>query len=267
MVAEQHTVSLSSGEVAYAVAGAGAPLLYLHGDDGVSWNAVLDGLAASHRVYAPIAPGFGARPRHGAVQDVKDLAALYGEFMDTVILRAVAADAGVDASQARSCDVIGQAFGGSVAAWLALLHPDRIGQLVMCAASGIGPAQRVDQSTQALRLHGQQGNAEALRTFAQNHAVAEAYIGSQLRDEELIARLPEIDHLTLILHASADSVVSQAGAQFLRAQLRRSYLIYVWGAADCMASDQARRVLAVTRSFLERSEAFVVNWGDATRTA
>ncbi len=274
MHAEQHTVALSSGELAYTVAGAGAPVLYLHPDAGMRWNKVLGGLAASHRVYAPIAPGFDTRPRHARVQTIKDLAALHGEFIDTVIVPAAAANVNPDAGQARTCDLIGHSFGGWVAAWLALLRPDRIGQLVLGAASGFRPLDAASPITDpaarsramALYPHQAPGDADPVAVVAANREMFMAYSGRRLRDEELITRLGEIDRLTLILHGTADGIVPQASSQLLRARIRRSFLVYVWDAAHALATDQPERVLALTESFLERSESFVVNWASAAPT-
>ena len=80
-------------------------------------------------------------------------------------------------------------------------------------------------------------------------------------DEELLARLPSIDKLTLILHGTADRMIPKESVQLLKGHLPRSYLVYVWDAAHAIDVDQPERVLAVLGSFLERSEGFMVNWG------
>ena len=80
-------------------------------------------------------------------------------------------------------------------------------------------------------------------------------------DEELLARLPSIDKLTLILHGTADRMIPKESMQLLKSRLPHSYLVYVWDAAHAIEVDQPERMLAVLGSFLERSEGFMVNWG------
>ena len=269
MNAEYLNVALASGELAYAVAGAGEPVLYLHSAGGMRWSRVLEGLAKTHRVYAPIAPGFDARPKHGTLHGVKDLAALYGQFIDAVIVPEGAGNAG--AEQARTCDLIGHSLGGWVAAWLAVLRPQRIGQLVLAAASGFGPpdappavldAQARSRSP-GLDPDQPDGAAGPAAAAAANRAMFMAYSGARVRDEELIARLAEIDRLTLILHGTADGIVPQSSSRLLRSRIRRAFLVYVWDAGHALETDQPERVLSVTESFLARSESFIVNWGSA----
>ena len=80
-------------------------------------------------------------------------------------------------------------------------------------------------------------------------------------DEALLARLPALDRLTLIVHGTADRLVPKESAQLLKSRLPRSYLVYVWDAAQAVEVDQPERMLSVLADFLERSEGFIVNWG------
>ena len=66
-----------------SVAGAGPPLLFLHGGDYVSQNAAfLDRLARHWRVTAPRHPGFGHSERPEGFRTVHDLAYLYLDWID-----------------------------------------------------------------------------------------------------------------------------------------------------------------------------------------
>jgi pimeloyl-ACP methyl ester carboxylesterase len=80
-------------------------------------------------------------------------------------------------------------------------------------------------------------------------------------DAELAARLEAISHPALILHGTEDRIIATASMQRLKHSLRRAYLVYVWDAAHNIEVDQPRRMSALVRAFLERSEAFVVNRG------
>ena len=98
MEIRRHDIKLSSGTLPYAEFGEGRPLLYLHAAGGPQVSPFLEKLAATHRIYAPTAPGFEGTPAHDRTKSVRDLADLYGEFAEKVIKT--------------PCDVMGHSFGG-----------------------------------------------------------------------------------------------------------------------------------------------------------
>jgi pimeloyl-ACP methyl ester carboxylesterase len=103
--------------------GEGAPLLFLHGEDGLLFSdPLIDELAQSHRVIAPHHPGWGASTRPDFVTDVRDLAAVYAELLEQLDDDLV---------------VVGCSFGAWVAAELAVLAGDRFSALVLAAPIGI----------------------------------------------------------------------------------------------------------------------------------
>src|SRR5438128_9755673 len=96
---------IAIGEVSLeiAIAGDGAPLLFLHRGDYFAQNrAFLDRLARHWRVFAPRHPGFGGSARPDGFRSVHDLAYLYLEMIE----------------QQRLGDavLVGSSFGG----WIAL---------------------------------------------------------------------------------------------------------------------------------------------------
>ncbi len=248
-------VSLSSGEISYYLAGKGRPLLYLHPAGGVRWTRVLDELAKSFALHVPVMPGFDGTSAHAAVKSMPGLAKLVGEFIDSVI--------------GGRCDVIGCSFGGYLAAWLAAERPDLVDHLVLECPAGFrskGKGERpVD--AEALRkllfLHPEKLPPESkpVEQEAGNRKMLQHYGTTPDTDEELLARLPSIDKLTLILHGTADRMIPKESVQLLKSRLPYSYLVYVWDAAHAIEVDQPERMLAVLTSFLERSEGFMVNWG------
>ncbi len=54
-------VDVGGVQIKVQQAGAGAPLLFLHGAGGRNWTALHKRLASHFRVIAPEHPGFGAR--------------------------------------------------------------------------------------------------------------------------------------------------------------------------------------------------------------
>jgi pimeloyl-ACP methyl ester carboxylesterase len=249
------TISLSSGELSYYAAGEGRPVVYLHPAGGVRWTRVLEELSKSFKLLVPIAPGFDGTPAHPPVKSMKGLAALAAEFIEKAL--------------GGPCDVIGCSFGGYLAAWLAAQQPDLVDHLVLECPAGFRPKGHggrpasPEELRKLLFLHPEKLPAEekSAEMEASNRKMLAHYAYSPDTDEELLARIPSIDKLTLIVHGTADRMIPKESVQLLKARLPHSFLVYIWDAAHAIEVDQPERLLAVLKSFLERSEGFMVNWG------
>ena len=122
---EQSFVELLDGrfKIRLLQAGAGDPLLYLHGVTGLQWDPLLDALAGTHRVLASEHPGAGESQGLEHVEDIWDLVLYYNELLDQL---------GVERAT-----VVGHSFGGMVAAELAATSPHRVERLVLIAPLGL----------------------------------------------------------------------------------------------------------------------------------
>lgn len=105
------------------VGGTGEPLLFLHGAAGLMWDPFLDGLAASHTVYAVHHPGSGEGEDLSHLPGIWELVLFYDELLDALGLDRVT--------------VVGHSFGGMVAAELAANSPRRVDRLVLLAPIGL----------------------------------------------------------------------------------------------------------------------------------
>jgi len=251
-------IGLSSGPVSYAEFGEGRPLLYLHAAGGPQVSQFLKDLAKTHKIYAPTAPGFEGTPAHDKVRNVRDVAKLYGEFANAVIKQ--------------PCDVMGHSFGGWTALWLAVEHPDAVGQLVLEAPGGlrIGAKPMPPPANHAELLRRLYLYPEKAKHFAKPPEVAAAnmaafgrYNEGKLVDEDLLARLPDIKARTLTILATKDEMIPAKTGHVLKEKIPHSHLTYVYDAAHGIESDQPERMLRLVTAFLERGEAFIVNAGDA----
>src|SRR5262245_50754022 len=105
-------------------AGEGEPLLFLHGAGGISeWAGVLPLLAEKYHVYAPLLPGFGQSTGLECLEDQFDLSMH-----------------GFDVIEALGLDrpyIVGESFGGWMAAEMAALRPKDIGRLALLAPVGL----------------------------------------------------------------------------------------------------------------------------------
>lgn len=224
----RETIALSTGTIPYEIAGSGRPVLWLHPAGGVHWSPVHEGLARSFTLYAPTMPGFDGTPFHPNVASMDALANVVGEFID----RAIGA----------SCDVVGHSFGGWLGTWLAVLRPDRVAHLVLEAPAGFRPKGSPPPRYPTVFHYGG---------------------GARDMDDALAARVHEIEAVTLILRGTADPVIPDESVQLLRSRLRHAYLLYVWDAGHTIDVDQPERMLRAVESFLQRSDAFIVNWESA----
>lgn len=255
MQPQARSVQLSSGELRYFASGDGRPVVYLHPAGGVRWTKVLDELAKSFKLLVPIMPGFDGTPAHAPVKSMKGLAGLAGEFVELAV--------------GGPCDVIGCSFGGCLAAWLAAERPGLVDHLVLECPAGFRPKGKGERPAdpEALKkllfLHPEKLPPESkpAEQEAGNRKMLPRYGYSADTDEELLARLPSIDKLTLILHGTADRMIPKESVQLLKSRLPHAYLVYIWDAAHAIEVDQPERMLAVLTSFLQRSEGFMVNWG------
>lgn len=107
------------------VAGTGAPLLYLHPAGGLAWDPFLSHLADRYTVYAPEFPGTSAGDPYAAraVDHLSDVVLIYEELVRKLGLTAPV--------------LVGQSFGGMLAAELASAYPSLFPKVVLLDPAGL----------------------------------------------------------------------------------------------------------------------------------
>jgi pimeloyl-ACP methyl ester carboxylesterase len=233
--------------------GVGRPLVYLHAAGGVRWTKFLEKLSETHTVHLPTFPGFDGTPTQDAIRSRRALGTAVGHYIEEAI--------------GKPCDVMGRSFGGAVALWLAIERPDCVDHLVLECPGGlqsIDPALRKDPRAfrAALFAHPEKVDFENKPEDieAKNRSMLVHYGAEDGKDPELLQSLDRVQGLTLILHGTEDRIITAESMRLLKARLRRAFLVYVWDAAHDIEVDQPGRAAAVVRSFLERSDAFVVRY-------
>ncbi|TWS26438.1 alpha/beta hydrolase [Tsukamurella sputi] len=123
----ERVVDVWNGDIRlrFKVAGQGPALVYLHGASGLVWDEVLDRLSQDYTVYAPEFPGTSAVDPYAIhkVDDLWQLVLLYEQAIRQL-------DIGTPA-------LMGQSFGGMLAAELAAAYPDRFSKLVLLDPVGL----------------------------------------------------------------------------------------------------------------------------------
>jgi pimeloyl-ACP methyl ester carboxylesterase len=123
----ERIVDASGAQLTILEAGAGEPLLLLHGELGPApWQQWHADLADRRKLIQPVLPGF-ATQRLGWIRDVRDLAM----FMSQV-LRALGP---------RPVDIVGFSFGGWIAAAMAAANPEQFRHMTLVAPFGIKPSE------------------------------------------------------------------------------------------------------------------------------
>lgn len=212
LVDQQQSLDLLSCTVRYRRAGAGPPLLFLHGAAGVpGWTPWMARLAERFDVIVPDHPGFGASDTPAWFDNVHDLAYYYLDFMAALDLRGV--------------HLVGHSIGGWIAAEVAVRTTAALRTLTLVAAAGlrIPGVERVDVFLLAPEdlpraLYHDQGlaDAAALRPktdeqvdldLKNSYSFARLAWQPRLYDPHLDKWLHRIDVPTLLVWGDADQVV------------------------------------------------------------
>jgi pimeloyl-ACP methyl ester carboxylesterase len=125
-------IDIAQVSLEIAIAGAGLPLLFLHGGDYFSQNRpFLDRLAQRWRVLTPRHPGFGGSERPDGFRSVHDLAYLYLDLIEQQGLGDVV--------------LVGSSFGGWIALEMCIRSVERIGRVVLIDALGVKFGRREER--------------------------------------------------------------------------------------------------------------------------
>jgi pimeloyl-ACP methyl ester carboxylesterase len=252
---KEKSSKLAKGPITYFTGGSGRPLIHLHGAGGVRPNAGLEALAENVTLYMPVLPGFDGTPEIDGVDSMESLADLVADFIDKEI--------------GEAADVLGLSFGGLLGAWLAVRHPDKVGQLCLENPAGFrpdsAPVPSADPEIRKQQMYAYPDRVPAETksedALAKNRAMLAHYHGDTSFDADLAGQLSKIECLTMIMHGTRDGRVSEEAVQLLKRDIPRSHLIYVYDAAHSLETDQPARFAHLVSDFMERAEAFLVNQG------
>ena len=238
---EEKTIRVAGHDIHYLEGGQGeTPIVLLHGifAEKDHWTDFARSLTGQHRILAPDLPGFGESSRHEG--EAYDYAA------QTERLRAL-----LDALGLARLHLAGSSMGGTLAALLALQHPERVASVAFVGAPhGIRSARPsamdrlIDQGQAPLVAHDaasfeammdlvfekrpflpypivHAAQAEALRNAPSNMRLWQA----QLKDRYLLQeRVGALRAPTLVLWGGRDHVFDATGAEVLRTHLPQAHI-------------------------------------------
>jgi pimeloyl-ACP methyl ester carboxylesterase len=253
-------IELSGIAVETLVAGAGPPLLFLHGGDWVAQNRpFLDLMARHFRVVMPRPPGFGNTPRPPWFRTVHDIAYLCLDLLDRLDLKEVT--------------LVGASFGGWVALELAVRSTARLGRLVLIDPLGVkfGGREARDiadlyalPADEALRRqfagparavpdYAKFDDAELMAVAHDREATALYGWKPYMHDPALVHWLHRITKPALVLWGDQDGVVAPSYGERLAAALPNARFERVAGAAHHPQIEQLDRVAAAIERFAQEN--------------
>jgi pimeloyl-ACP methyl ester carboxylesterase len=217
------TITIDGADITLADRDRTRPFLLLHGGGGMATMTGFADLLAERtrsRVLLPTHPGFGGTARSASLANPKDLAAAYAALLDELDVSDVT--------------VIGNSFGGWIAAEIALLNSPRVSGAVivdgigieveghpMTSVAGLAPADLAKLSFHdpakaprppAVGGSGPSPDVQALI----------AYAGPTMSDPTLAQRLGGLDLPVHVIWGESDGIVDPAYGQAYAAALPMS---------------------------------------------
>jgi pimeloyl-ACP methyl ester carboxylesterase len=240
--------------------GDGPPLIFFHGAAGLMWDPLLDSLAATHHVYAPMHPGTDGEHRDDVRQlsDVWDLVLYYAELFDSLGLEKAV--------------LVGHSFGGMVAAEFAATYPKFVERLVLISPLGLwidetpvgnpmmlDPMQLVQATFADLDgVPAKQMIQQMSSMIDQPEAAAEAWWVTActghfiwpLPDRGLKKRIHRVDAPSLVIWGREDGIIPAVYAEEFGDKLSDSQVEVVDGAAHMPHIERPEKVIELVGKFL-----------------
>jgi pimeloyl-ACP methyl ester carboxylesterase len=238
--------------IRYLVAGEGEPLVVLHGGGGLRRYRSHDLLATKRRVLLLEAPGFGASAVNERSQSMADLA-------ETLAL--AVRELGIE-----RYDLQGTSFGGKLALWMAVQHPQSVKTLVLVSPAairpdGAQPPRAAGGPPLTLYAHPERVPAQPPpdpEITAKQMALTRRIMGPP-RDEELESRLSDLPVPVLVVFGTEDKMLPAEVARIYREKISNCNLVFVYDAAHEVDADRPEAFVSLVDDFFERQEAFLVN--------
>jgi len=257
------TIEVWGGRIALHVktVGSGAPVLYLHPAAGLTFDPFLTALSSEFSIFAPEVPGTSAGEPNAihAIDSLFDLTLIYEEAIAKLGLTAAPV-------------VIGQSFGGMLAAELASCFPKLFAKVVLCDPIGLWRADLPIanwMTTPAAKLpallfkNPDCAAARAAFTPPSDPGAAVAALSSMvwalgctgkfvwpIPDRGLRKRLHRISAPTLIVWGEDDALVPVGYAREFGAAIAGSRVEIVRDAGHIPQAEQMETTLALVREFL-----------------
>lgn len=215
------------------------PVVLLHGQPGSArdWDRVLRQLPDHVAAFALDRPGYDGESEPGGIEH-----------------SAQAVIAWMDAHQVERAHLVGLSFGGAVAAWIAVEHPQRVSSLLLVsAAANRASLYPIDRLLAApvlgpiLSVGMIVGASFVLRSpQLLRRRTVQAFLVEQralLREIPILeSRLGRIEAPTRVVVGTADTVVSADAGRLLAAEIQGAQLVEIDGARHRLPATHAELI-------------------------
>lgn len=240
-------VQVADCDLQYVEAGTGPSVVFLHGGGGFRFDEqTFTALAQRYCLLVPSMPGFDESTA-GSTRTIEDVADVVAEFIRQV--------------GGGRAHVIGESFGGGVAAWLAIRHPTVVDSLVLAAPSGLRdersltPSQLSPSEVYTLLYGGtvqQSRSPERAEAVKRNRANSDRIHHTRPDfDQALYDRLPEITAPTLLVWGTSDRLIPASHAHYYQERVPRVRLVLLEGAPHVLSAAAPEQFLPPVLELLD----------------
>jgi pimeloyl-ACP methyl ester carboxylesterase len=251
-------IDVAGTKLGYREAGAGPPVLFLHGAAGAAWDPLLEQLSAGYRVLAPEHPGFGRGQIPEWMVSVGDVAFFYLDLMQALDLRHV--------------HLVGHGLGGWIAAEIAIRNTGRLASLALLAPAGVETREAMfddifSWSTEEfacrqfqdakLAQEWQQAQAKLDIDIALQNRTALARLGwnPRMHNPQLPYWLHRIDVPTLLVWGEDDQVVPFGCHEPFKREIAHAELFALPKSGHALPIERAKEVGARLTPFFQGAKA------------
>jgi pimeloyl-ACP methyl ester carboxylesterase len=250
----ESAVTVDGHTVRYWEAGSGRPIVFLHRGSGPLWSHAHDLLGDSHRVIMVQLPGFGTSD-YVPTGTAKDYAALVHRAALHIV--------------GGSYDLVGNSFGGLIAAWIAVQFPQDIQSVILIGPtiflrSGqqiVATEEAFDQLTAVENAHPDRRNLQQLssETKVKQLEVIKHLVVRQ--DPELLAGLAGLTVPTLVLFGTEDQITPPELGRNYPALNAAIFLSFVYDAGHAVDGDRPESLAHTIRLFTKHRFDYLIERG------
>jgi pimeloyl-ACP methyl ester carboxylesterase len=240
-------------EIKYVEAGAGEPVVYLHGADGLRLTEAHRHLAEKNRFIAFRIPALHALEERSRSQKLTEIA--------TALSKAAAA-LGLE-----RFSLMGHSVGADLALRMAIARSDAVKAVILIAPTATLPPSTLPMAR--VTAEPAQGRPAAWfkediapELASQRQKVFHALKGEG-RDQALEAQMGEIAAPVLVLLGTSDEIVSTDVARIFSSLLPKCYTVMVYDATHDVEADRPEAVADIVGEFLAYGEGFMINRSNA----